>query len=630
MLPPGVYGPAAVCRLEGVMARDEDMKPEDPANHEAEQLLSEYLRIRQEYNSLDRSNPEHAERRAELRERYYELDRKYSTLVGPHDEDGEARGGDSPSKGEVLWRGAFDGEAVSLGTLDDDSEWVEIQTPVEGEDSTDALFERALEELEQHRPLVQDGDEEGAPSGTTLEGTSSQGGSGQRRPNREERLPTLDESAEAVEPEEIDESLFEGVRGESLEAITDQLESEGALDASAEDEGALAEWSPGRKSPGKGVTKRAREVAGAKESDVRGETIRPIACPACGETLPAGTQECTYCHARLIDDESSAAAERIPAHFAFETAKREERPGLGPKTVITLGWGIVFIGACWLIALGTGLGEAELARWLDSAHLGILAEDQASFIFGLAVLFLGGTLVGIGVFAGRFVRLVVPMHELARTGRVDMLEKMILKGENIDERDERGCTPLHFAVVAGQREAVAVLIGNGADINAHNDRGDTPLHMATANRDEALVRYLMGKGADPQAVNESGSTLMHVAAWVGDVALMTLFLGKGAALEPRTNVGFTPLHFAAQSGYVDTVEFLLGRGADPNAKSDLGTTPLFPAARNGHLPVVQRLVEAGADVNVKRGHDFESPLGIAAAGKRREIVEYLKARGAAT
>lgn len=586
------------------MAENNEMEPGEPATREAEELLSEYFRIRKEYNSLDRDDPTHSERRAALKQRYYELDRQYSALVDSEEELGGIDDAAKRAKGEVLWRGAFDeGATEGLGDAEEDARWVEIQTPVEGSDSTDALFEQALQELESQETRSSDAAEHLAPP-----------------------------EPDSGETEGADTGLLEGVRGESLEAIAERLESEGLLtDDYAEGDSAERSGSP---TLARGVSEERDAVAGRKRR-WRGGTsaptkgIRPIACPSCGETLPAGTEVCSYCHARLIGGEGTEAeAESYGPQAGLQSARREERAALGPKIVISAGWLIVLAGACWLIALGTGLAREYLSPYLESTGLEILGEEQASLIFGLAVLFLGGTLVGVGIFAGRFIRLVIPMHELARTGRVDMLEKLILQGENIDERDERGCTPLHFAVVAGQREAVSVLIGNGAELNARNDRGDTPLHMATANRDEALVKYLISKGADANAVNESGSTLMHVAAWVGDVPLMKLFLSKGVPLEPRTHVGFTPLHFAAQSGYVEAVDFLLERGANPDASSDLGTTPMFPAARNGHLPVVQRLVEAGGDVNVKRGHDFESPLGVAAAGKRREVVEYLKEQGA--
>ncbi len=618
------------------MAQDNDIQPEEQVSREAQGLLAEYVRIRREYNSLDRNNPAHAPRRAELKGRYFTLDRKYTELVRAQEALGKPASSDRPrSRAEVLWDGAFAGENPAGGDMSPvDSEWIEMNTPAEGR-AADEVFEEAL------RTLPPDGtpadDSIGAyaleenPTPTDTDDTAPDVEEDSALPEEHE-TPAPDTAASLGDLDRPNLSAVSALRDIAAGFQQDELLTPGEDGAAptipAEP---LVQDDPAAIAAARSEIRHKSHARGdfkSRKRSAKGRS-REVACPSCGEMLPAGTKECTYCHARLFEGASAdAESTRHITQTNLIPPKTREKSGIGPKLIITLGWFIVLIGSTWLILRGTGLGREQIDSWLESARLDFVGRDQAATILGVSLVLLGTTIVGVGVFAGRFVRLVVPMHELARSGRVDTIEKLILQGEDIDVRDERGCTPLHFAVVARQREVVAVLVGNGADANSHNDRGDTPLHLATANRDAALVQYLLSKGADAEALNDSGSSPMHVAAWVGDVGLLKSFKELGLSIDARTKAGFTPLHFAAQSGYDEATAYLLAEGAAADSASRLGTTPLFAAVRNGHLPVVRRLIDAGADVNLRRGHDLETPLGLAISHKRNEIVEVLRARGA--
>ncbi len=603
------------------MARERDFQSPEDLSREAESLLAEYFRIRREYNALDKHNPDHADRRAVLKGRYYELDRKYTSLVKEQDRAVESEQGPA-SRADVLWRGALDGldapepSRPFKGESDADGPWVELTTPPEGA-ATDAMFEEALKQVSHFVPPAP----EIPPAPVSI-------------PEPEDELPEIEEP---VVPPTID----------ALRELTEHLQSGdlNELQEAAEEVVVEADAAPSPtesiSQPVEPVARRESKVAEIYTTRVKPVTRPlkppretpdppPIACPSCGEMLKPGTEACTYCGARLITgDTAEGLADTVPPHLQLRPSEPEVKSNFGAKLIISMGWLLVLAAAAWLIVRNAQLWTAEIDAWLDANGVGIVKDNLGGGILGIALALLGGTLVGIGVFAGRFIRVVVPMHELARNGRVETIERLIVRGDDIDVRDARGCTPLHFAVVAKQREVTAVLVGNGADLNAHNDRGDTPLHMAVANRDHALVQYLINKGADLDATNSGGSTLMHVAALVGDVGLLKLFVEKGLPIDRPTKVGFTPLHFAAQSGHDDAIKFLLDHGADPNAASEHGTTPIFPAARNGHLHAVRQLIDAGADYNTRRGHDFESPLGIARIHKRREVYDYLESIGAA-
>jgi ankyrin repeat protein len=638
------------------MAREHDSQAAEQLGRDADQLLAEYFRIRREYNALDRDNPSHAERRAELRSRYHELDRKYTDLVKSQDELVAESHGHIQHRADVLWQGAIQAPArVSEpieGPADEESAdgpWVELTTPVEGA-ATDRIFEEALRQAEEASPHADSRDAAAPPVAEQPHEPDFDGPNVFSEPDAGKT--TAESDAPALEAPEFDErgnGLDRPARQapfavDALRELTEHLRS-GQLDDIDRDlseptplpvvDGARAELAQplepyveidhGHQSPVLPLAPGRRR----KRTEHAKEAAKLIACVSCGERLPAGTQSCRYCGARIVSgDTAEGPAQSVLPHLQLQLSEPKPTSNFGAKSLILFGWLLVLGAAAWLVALNSDYGSDGIRSWLDARGMSMLRKDESGGIFGVAVTLLGSTLIGIGIFATRFVRIVVSMHELARNGRVEVIEKLIVEGAELDQRDERGCTPLHFAVVAKQREVVAVLVGNGADVNSHNNRGDTPLHMAVANRDHALVQYLLKRGADVETVNDGGSTLMHVAAQVGDVGLLKLFAERGLSINQATKVGFTPLHFAAQSGHDSAIEFLLGNNSDPNLASDHGTTPIFPAVRNGHLNAVRLLVEAGADYNARRGHDFESPLGIARVHKRREIHEYLESIGA--
>lgn len=79
---------------------------------------------------------------------------------------------------------------------------------------------------------------------------------------------------------------------------------------------------------------------------------------------------------------------------------------------------------------------------------------------------------------------------------------------------------------------------------------------------------------------------------------------------------------AASDGELRTVEIVLKSAIDIN-KSHLGLTPLLVSVKNGHAAVVEVLINAGCDVNQSEFITLESPVFIASAIGRLDILELL-------
>jgi ankyrin repeat protein len=93
-----------------------------------------------------------------------------------------------------------------------------------------------------------------------------------------------------------------------------------------------------------------------------------------------------------------------------------------------------------------------------------------------------GSLLFLGSFILVEPTLASPIHEAAVAGDVELVEMLIEKGADVDDRDVHGYTPLILAIQAGNTDIAKVLINNGADVNASaaSDGGEdvTPLYLS--------------------------------------------------------------------------------------------------------------------------------------------------------
>ncbi len=230
------------------------------------------------------------------------------------------------------------------------------------------------------------------------------------------------------------------------------------------------------------------------------------------------------------------------------------------------------------------------------------------------------------------------LHVAARKGDPKLIELLLKHGidVNVCARDLSNSIPLCHA---GSRQAAEVLIANGADLSWRDESGGTVLHSlvrrGTTDAAEAIIEH----GVDINAQNNFGSTALHVTAIHGSKKMAELLVAKGANLNIEDNKGFTPLarkmklvHGSGVYGK-DLAEFLIRNGAkyrindvawlgdlvrftellesDP-ALADyvnrLDREPvLFAAIYGGNSDILKLLLAKGANLDTKGKHR-ESPL----------------------
>ena len=250
------------------------------------------------------------------------------------------------------------------------------------------------------------------------------------------------------------------------------------------------------------------------------------------------------------------------------------------------------------------------------------------------------------------------LHVASAAGNVDVVERGISHGYDVEAKDIWGQSPLSLAARNGHEDIVRTLIvdheanvksrGNfdGAhhsveqilttgrvDADSKDEDDRTPLSRAAQNGHKGVVELLLA--TDRVDADSKGSyghrTPLSWAAQNGHKSVVEQLLATGR-VDADSKDSFdcrTPLSWAAQNGHKGVVKLLLATGeVDADARDSYNRTPFSWAAKNGHKDVVELLLATGrVNADLKGGYDYRTPLSWAAENGHKGVVELLLATG---
>jgi ankyrin repeat protein len=327
------------------------------------------------------------------------------------------------------------------------------------------------------------------------------------------------------------------------------------------------------------------------------------------------------------------------------------------KGFALLSYAAVYWGPHWNQLIGTGYVAAldevttdALLLLLDSKHLS--AISQALFMserwrWSSAAVREEGE-----GFSGS--------HWIARFGLLPLLEQLMDKGHDLEQRDISRRTPLSWAAENGHGATVKQLLDTGkVDVDSKDDYGQTPLSWAARNGEEATVKQLLDTGkVDVDSKDKHGRTPLSHAAQSGNKEgaillldkLLTHAVVKETVVQQARHtpiqmtpdctpdaIGRTPSMWAASEGHISLIQslwpshlptscspitrkdnlglslihlfaigdcaegisFMLGTGCNVNEQDSQGWTSLHWAAYFGRKEVSCLLLDHGADMNLQ-------------------------------
>ncbi|CAK9096595.1 Kinase D-interacting substrate of 220 kDa B (Ankyrin repeat-rich membrane-spanning protein B) [Durusdinium trenchii] len=232
----------------------------------------------------------------------------------------------------------------------------------------------------------------------------------------------------------------------------------------------------------------------------------------------------------------------------------------------------------------------------------------------------------------------------ARSGHLRILSHLWEKGitSALFQVSQSGSTALHEAARCGRVDVIDWLLVRQADVQQRDSGSTSALQVAAEFGHPGVIRKLLQHKADAEGREETkNSTALMLAALHGHVECVLELLQADPCLVHGTDrKGRSSLHLAAMRGHQQVVLELLKASAEVHARDQLGRNALHLATLrlterdatsekielvdDAHLPVVLALLEASADVEMQDALG-KSPLDYAGS-VRGQVLEALEAR----
>jgi ankyrin repeat protein len=177
----------------------------------------------------------------------------------------------------------------------------------------------------------------------------------------------------------------------------------------------------------------------------------------------------------------------------------------------------------------------------------------------------------------------------AGKGDLKAVQLFLVAGIDGNSQDATGSTALMVAAKTGRIDVVNKLLEQKLNLDLQNKQGETALMLAAANNHADIVKLLLKKNADPNLQDQRGWSALMKAVYQGNTACVEALVGQSRQEVNRA------LLVAALAGYKDIVQVLLKNGAEVDTRADDGRTPLMLAAAKGDNDLVSALLAAGAD-----------------------------------
>ena len=206
------------------------------------------------------------------------------------------------------------------------------------------------------------------------------------------------------------------------------------------------------------------------------------------------------------------------------------------------------------------------------------------------------------------------LHDVAKTGSVDAIQRLLSEGYGPDEADETGNLPLHYAAANGHIDIIKLLSAHGVMLDSTDIQGRTALLIATIAGKTDVMKALLSAGANVNAKAKAGGTALHIATVLRNSDLAEVLIQHGADLniidkhKASRGLDGTPLHWAIQLGDKRIVDQLIRAGADLKIKNSRGLTPSRAAythylqTRNSIYFEISRLLKIRSDQREEQQH----------------------------
>lgn len=142
-------------------------------------------------------------------------------------------------------------------------------------------------------------------------------------------------------------------------------------------------------------------------------------------------------------------------------------------------------------------------------------------------------------------------------GKLDVCQRFIDAGININCRTEDGTPMLNVAIRAEQEECVNWILSQKVDIDAvSNDRGYSAVMDAVWKNNLELTKKLIERGANLNYISRDGQSVLVLAVGAGNFEICKVLAEAGADPDVKDQMGMSALEYANLFGKKDIAQVL--------------------------------------------------------------------------
>ncbi|XP_074657107.1 uncharacterized protein LOC141910276 [Tubulanus polymorphus] len=218
---------------------------------------------------------------------------------------------------------------------------------------------------------------------------------------------------------------------------------------------------------------------------------------------------------------------------------------------------------------------------------------------------------------------VPPLCLAAMTGKLRMVQALVKRGVDINQRTSIGDTALFEACFEGHSNVAQYLVQQGANIELANFKKITCMMIASYANNFQIVRMLVSLGADLSKRDDNGRNALFYCIPAGNLTTLQYLLDNGGKMEPDYH-GMNALMEAAHHGHFEMVKYFIANekqlGMSKNDFDSKGRNVLFYVSEGGHVDVFQYLIQQG--ITVRPALDGSTVLMEACLKRHAHMVEY--------
>lgn len=159
-----------------------------------------------------------------------------------------------------------------------------------------------------------------------------------------------------------------------------------------------------------------------------------------------------------------------------------------------------------------------------------------------------------------FIYNTTPLMYAVELGAVDIVERLVEHGSNVDVKDNFGNTPITNAINSNKTEIASLLIKRSRNINSRDHKGISALHYAAKQGNERVFRQILQKGGDLKAIDTSGNNTLFYALAGRNKEIIGRLLNMGYFDLSHTNKSGESALKIAQRYELHDVASYLARG----------------------------------------------------------------------